>query len=384
MWSIQPVRTVSLTALRRLVIGAQKYVTRPRRGTAGSVEEMVRGLSCVQLDSISVVERSHRIALGTRVGSYPRDTVSRLLSRGRVFEYWAHEACLLPVEDWPLFRAPMEDGGRLWWGSVEQTHPHLREEILETIRERGPLGSRHFEGEQKKGMWERKPAKAMLDMLWNRGELVIAGRQSFQRLYDLTERVIPRAILDAAKPSADERLDALVRRAVGARGALTEAGIVEHWRLAGGVKGIRPAVERLVASGELERLAVEDNGAPVLVQAGEDLDRSAPSAAALLSPFDNLLWDRPFARRVIGFDHLIEVYKRPHERVYGYYVLPFLWRDRVVGRVDLKSDRAAGELLVRQLHVEPGVRRSAALDDALERALDRLRVLTGLERVRRD
>jgi uncharacterized protein len=129
MWSIQPVRTISLTALRRLVIDAQQYVTRPRRGTATSVEEMVRGLSCVQLDSISVVERSHRIALGTRVGTYPRDTVSRLLSQGRVFEYWAHEACLLPVEDWPLFQAPMEDGGRKWWGSVEQTHPHLREEI---------------------------------------------------------------------------------------------------------------------------------------------------------------------------------------------------------------------------------------------------------------
>jgi uncharacterized protein len=233
-------------------------------------------------------------------------------------------------------------------------------------------------------MWERKPAKAMLDMMWNRGQLVIAARQSFQRLYDLPERVIPRAVLDTPAPSQEERLRALTLRAVAARGALTEAGVVEHWRLKGGVKGIRPTVEALLSDGRLERLGVEDGGQPVLVLTGTELDRPAPTAAALLSPFDNLLWDRPFARRVLGFDHLIEVYKRPHERVYGYYVLPFLWRDRVAGRVDLKSDRAAGELLVRQLHVEPGVRHSAALDDAFERALDRLRVLVGLERVRHD
>ncbi len=116
---------------------------------------------------------------------------------------------------------------------------------------------------------------------------------------------------------------------------------------------------------------------------GTDLDPARPSTAALLSPFDNLLWDRPFARRVLGFDHLIEVYKRGHERQYGYYVLPFLWRDRIVGRADLKSERADGTLVVKALHLEPGVRRSAALDDAFDRALDRLRRTIGLERVRR-
>ncbi len=374
-------RTVRLDALRRFAIAAQGYAGRRRSGTPAAVEETIRELSCVQLDSISVVERSHRVALAGRVGTYPRDTVSRLLGAGKIFEYWAHEACLLPIETWPLFRAPMEDGGRLWWAGVEETHAHLREEILERVRAEGPLGSRHFDGELRKGMWERKPAKAMLDRLWNRGELVIAGRQSFQRLYDLTERVIPMAVLDAPAPAESERLVELARLAVAARGAITEAGIVEHWRLKGGVARIRPGVRELEQRGIVERVAVEDGGADVLVPAGAELDRSAGTAAVLLSPFDNLLWDRTFARRVIGFDHLIEIYKKPHERQFGYYVLPFLWRDRIVGRLDLKSERAEGALVVRALHLEHRVRRSAALDEALDRALDRLRTTAGLERV---
>jgi uncharacterized protein YcaQ len=376
-------RELSLTAVRRIAIHAQRYATRSRAGTAREVEATIRRLSCVQLDSISTVERSHRIALGSRVGAYPRETVSRLLAGGRIFEYWAHEASLLPVEDWPLFRPAMEDGGRTWWVEVERTHPHLREEVLAQIRERGPLGSRHFDGELKKGMWERKPAKAMLDRLWNHGELVIVGRPAFQRLYDLTERVIPRSVLQQPAPPEVERLGELALRAVRARGVLTEAGIVEHWRLRGGVARIRSVVDGLVADGRLERHAVADGGAPVLVAAGTELDPPSPAAAALLSPFDNLLWDRPFARRVFGFDHLIEVYKPAPERVYGYYVLPFLRGEQIVGRVDLKSDRADSALVVRAVHREAGVRPSTAFDAALDAALDRLRRLVGLETVLR-
>jgi hypothetical protein len=347
------------------------------------VESAVLSLSCVQLDSISVVERSHRVVLSSRAGDYARDTVSRLLRGGRVFEYWAHEACLLPAEDWPLFRSAMDGGGRPWWSHVERTHAHLREEILDRIRREGPLASRDFDGEQVQGMWRQKPAKSMLDRLWNHGELVIAGRERFQRLYDLPERVLPRAVLEAPAPTELERLRAFALKAVAARGALTEAGIVEHWRLRGGVARMHPAVESLVADGLLERVGVDDAGPPVLVPPGADLEPSASGGAVLLSPFDNLLWDRPFARRVLGFDHLIEVYKPPPQRRYGYYVLPLLWRDRIVARLDLKSDRAAGELLVKALHVEVGVRRTGALDDAVDRALERLRRVIGLERVRR-
>jgi uncharacterized protein YcaQ len=175
-------------------------MSRSRTGTTREVESAIRRLSCVQLDSISTVERSHRIALASRIGAYPATSVTRLLAQGRVFEYWAHESCLLPIEDWPLFGAVMQRGGRGWYGEVGETHPHLAEEILAEIRERGPLGSRHFEGTSDAGMWNWKPAKAMLDRLWNHGDLVIAGRQGFQRLYDLPERVIPKAVLDAPLP----------------------------------------------------------------------------------------------------------------------------------------------------------------------------------------
>jgi hypothetical protein len=378
------VRSISLTALGRVAVRAQGYASRSRAGTTREAEEAIRRLSCVQLDSISTVERSHRIVLGSRIGDFPRDAVSRLLRSGRIFEYWAHEACLLPIEDWPLHLPQMQKGGRRWYGEVEATHPHLREHVLAEIRARGPLGSRHFEGAARQGeMWGWKPAKRMLELLWNHGELVVADRQGFQRLYDVPERVLPPETLAAHAPPEPERLRRLALQAVRARGALTESGIVEHWRLKGGVARVRAAVDGLVADGLLERLAVDDGGAPVVVPAGTDLEPVAPTAAVLLSPFDNLLWDRPFARRVLGFDHVIEVYKPEPQRRYGYYVLPFLRGGRIVGRIDLKSERTRGELVVRAVHRETGVRASRALDDALDGALDRLRRVIGLEAVRR-
>ncbi len=376
-------REISLTALRRIAIDAQGYASRSRAGTRADVEDAIRRLSCVQLDSITAVERSHRITLGSRVGAYPRETISRLLGQGRIFEYWAHEACLIPVEEWPLFRSLMTHQ-HPWRGDVVAEHPELAEEVRAAIRERGPLTSRDFEGKGGGGMWNWKPAKLVLESLWNAGEIVIAGRVSgFQRLYDLAERVIPRDVLDAPVPDAATRDRELTVRAVRARGALTDAGVVEHWRLRGGAARIRPHADALVSDGRLERVRVEDGEGDVLVATGTDLDPPRPTASALLSPFDNLLWDRPFARRALGFDHLIEVYKPAAQRQFGYYVLPFLWRDRIVGRADLKSERGDGALVVKALHLEDGVRRSAALDEAFERALDRLRRTIGLERVRR-
>ena len=375
--------TVSSAAVRRLAVAAQGYGSRYRRARVSDVEAAIRRLSCVQLDSISTVERSDRIALSARTGDYPRDAVSQLLRGGRIFEYWAHEACLIPASDWPLFAPAMRSGGRRWYGQVERTHPHLAEEILAEIRERGPLPSRHFEGSSEGGMWNWKPAKAMLERLWNHGDLAVASRQGFQRLYDLTERVLPAEVLAAPAVEEPERLRQLALRAVRARGVLTAAGVVEHWRLRGGTRRIAPALASLVAEGELDELAVDDGGARVFLPAGTDLEPPAPTAAVLLSPFDNLLWDRPFARRILGFDHLIEVYKPAEQRQYGYYVLPFLRGERIVGRVDLKSERAEGRLVVKAFHREAGVRASGALDDALDRALDRLARSIGLEEVRR-
>jgi uncharacterized protein YcaQ len=374
--------SITLAALRRHVVAHQGFATRLRKSGADEVETAIRRLSGVQLDSISTVERSHRIVLTSRVGNYPRGTVSALLSQGRIFEYWAHEACLLPVEDFPLFRWRMR--GRGHWDSHDRAlreHPEVAEHVLAEIQARGPLGSRDFEGEGGGGMWNWKPAKRVLDSLWDRGDLSIAGRQGFQRLYDLTERVIPRPVLDAPVPSDGDALRGLVLRAVRGRGALTESGIAEHYRVPGRRAAIRPYVDALVAEGQLQRLAVDDGGPAVLVPAGMPLGERVAPGATLLSPFDNLLWDRPFAERVFGFKHVMEIYKPPSQRVYGYYVLPLLRRDGIVGRADLKSDRKRGELRLLAFHREPGVRDTKALGEALRGSLERLARAAGLERV---
>jgi uncharacterized protein YcaQ len=360
--------TLAVADVRRLAVAAQGYASRDRVAGSDRVAAEVRRLSAVQLDSISAVERAHRLTLLSRVGRYPRGSVSALLAAGRLFEYWAHEACLLPIEDWPLWRSRMlASPDHPWWGSVVADDPRLADRVMGEIRERGPLGSRHFEGTAAKGMWNQKPAKRMLEALWSSGRLVIAGRQGFQRLYDLPERVIPDAMLGASLPGEAEFLRTIVRRAVRARGALTVAGVVEHWRLRGGVAAITPTVESLVADGSLRLHAVEDGGAPVLVDAAAPVGAAAPAGAVLLSPFDNLLWDRPFAERIIGFRHLIEVYKPAAERRYGYYVLPLVAGDRIAGRADVRADRRSGVLRLLAWHPERGRRRPAALDRAFAR-----------------
>jgi uncharacterized protein YcaQ len=204
---------------------------------------------------------------------------------------------------------------------------------------------------------------------------VIAGRENFQRLYELPERIVPPDALAGPPPTRDEFVRWATLRAVEARGALTEKAVAEMWRLKGGVAAIRPHADAWIEQGKLRRLDVADGGAPVLVPAREPTGTLPP--AVLLSPFDNLLWDRDFLTRVFGFRHVIEVYKREHERVYGYYVLPLLRRDRLIGRADLKHDRAARTLQVKAFHPEPGVRGNVA--DCLDAALVRLRRVLGLE-----
>jgi uncharacterized protein len=377
------VETVSVSGLRRYVVAHQGYATRFRRARAAEVAASVRRLGCVQLDSISTVGRAHRLTLSARIGAYPERAVSRLLREGRIFEYWAHEACLVPIEDYPLFKRRMEHlREQHWWGRKHGHQQEEKEHLLGVLREHGPVPTRFFEGGGGGGMWNWKPEKRTLEDLFAAGEVVVSGRDGFQRLYDLPERVIPRAYLDAPMPSEEEFRRRYALRAVEGRGALTESGIAEHCRFKGGTRAMRPVVDALVGEGLVRRVAVDDGGPPVIVPAAADLDGS-PAGGVLLCPFDNLVWDRAFLRRVFGFDHVIEVYKPASQRIYGYYVLPFLYGDRLVGRADLKSDRGEGVLRVKAFHLEPKVRRSGALDTALDRALDRLARVLGLDAVAR-
>jgi uncharacterized protein YcaQ len=373
--------TVRLSAIRRLAVSTQAYAPRFRRATAGDVETAIRRLGAVQLDSISTVDRAHRLTLTSRIGAYDEKKLQELLGSGRVFEYWAHEASLLPVELWPHFRAAMEGDGH--WGLHDRAlrdHGELVEPILARIREEGPLPSRVFENGGRVvggGMWNLKPAKLVLEALWDRGRLVIAGRRSFQRVYDLPERVLPAHVLEAPTPTEGETLRTFALLAVRARGALTEAAIREHWRLKGGKARLHQHLLALVDDGLLREVPVNDGGAPFYVCADTELGGD-PAPPVLVSPFDNLVWDRPLLERVFGFRHVIEVYKREHERVYGYYVLPLLAGDRFLGRADLKADRAEGILRVRRFTPEPRVRGNVT--EKLERAAHRLARSIGLER----
>jgi len=373
--------TVSLAAIRRLVVGSQGYATRFRRAGNDDVEAAIRRLSAVQLDSISTVERAHHLTLTARIGAFPQDAVPELLRTGRIFEYWAHEASLLPIELWPHFRTVMH--GRGHWGTHEhalEVHADLVDAVLDRIRNEGPLASRDFEGAGLGGMWNWKPAKMVLEALWDKGVLAIAERRSFQRVYDLAERVIPKQWLEAPTPDEDETLRMFALLAVAARGALTEPAIREHWRLKGGKARLHHHLLALVAEGRLRELAVDDGGLPFYVMADAELD-GAPAPPVLVCPFDNLVWDRPLLERLFGFRHVIEVYKREHERSYGYYVLPLLAGDRFLGRADLKADRAEGVLRLRKFTPEPKTRGN--VDLKLDQAAARLARILGLERVER-
>ena len=231
-------------------------------------------------------------------------------------------------------------------------------------------------------MWNWKPAKIVLEALHSAGRVVIAGRDGFQRLYDLPERVLPASVNVNGTDPERRRVRALGDACAASRRA--ERSPSRRSPRCGGCPGgaarIRPHADALVAEGTLRRLAVDDGKAPVSCPPASSRAGRCPPPL-LLSPFDNLLWDRAFLKRTFGFEHVIEIYKREHERVYGYYVLPLLRRDRLVGRVDLKHERAEGVLRVKAFHPEPGVR--GDLDATLDLALIRLARVIGAPTVAR-
>jgi uncharacterized protein len=361
---------VALEAARRLVVARAGFRSRRRRATLAELEATIARLGCVQIDAISTVDRSQRLVLASRTGRVPEGAQDQLLRRGRVFEYWAHEASLIPVADWPYFVARMRDlRHHRWFGPVIEQNGAIVERILATAAEQGPVSSRSFGGAGT-GYWNWSEAKRALDALWTSGQLVVAGRRGVERLYDLPEKVLPSAVLEAPTPSPAERLRYLITRSVRARGLICEVRVRDYYRLKGGRARLAPTIDQLVADGALARVLVREAGAVALVEP-DDVDLlvagpPAPTGAFLVSPFDNMLWDREEAEVLFGFDHRLEIYKRPAERIYGYYVLPLIDGPAIVGRIDVKADRAAGILRALAVHWQ-GRPRPRALREALER-----------------
>jgi uncharacterized protein len=375
------IRTPRLTAAqaRRIAIAAQGFSEPPPGGkiTRAHLKRLISRIQVLQLDSVSVAVRAHYAPVFSRLGPYDRDVLDRAAwgprSSRLLAEYWAHEAALMAVDDWPLLRWRMRQYRHGRWGAhIVKANPRLAEEIVAAVAELGPSTAGQIEAHlaaeprRKKGTWwSRSDTKWVAEALFASGVLTTATRVGFARHYDLVERVLPPSVL-ARRVDDDEAVRELTLRAATALGIGTEADTRDYFRLS--AQQVKPAIVDLLATGEIERVSVDGWSAPAYLRAG----RTAPRrdrGTALLCPFDPLIFFRPRVERLFGFHYRIEIYTPAAKRQYGYYVWPLLMDGHLVARVDLKSDRATNSLRVVGAFGEPDVQRArvaAALAGELE------------------
>jgi len=384
----KPRETLSAAEARRVALAAQGFgAGRPAEGvpTRRDVLRTIRRLGLVQIDSVNVLVRSHYLPLFSRLGAYDRAWLDELAYGGRrrrLFEYWGHEASLLPVEAQPLLRWRMQraKNGDGLWGSVARFGQERRRfcsSVLAEIRERGPLGVSEIAvaGSRRGGWWGWSEGKLALEWLFWTGQVTThARRGSFERIYDLTERALPAAVLGAPTPTRSDAQRGLLTIALRALGVATERDLRDYFRLP--VADARDRLSELVEAGECLPVQVEGWRGPSYLASDARVPRRI-EACALLSPFDSLVWFRDRLQRLFTFHYRIEIYTPAHKRRHGYYVLPFLLGDRLVARVDLKSDRAAGVLRIVSTHYEPDVT-PTAVQHALRRELQTLAGWLGL------
>lgn len=387
--------TVSLSKdeARRLALAAQGLAGHAGPGESASrwpsVARVLDRLHLLQLDSVNVLCRSHYLPLFSRLGHYAREALDeRAFQAGRrraLFEYWAHEASLLPLDLHPLLRWRMAEaraGRGVYKDLVRFAREKRRfvEDVLREVNARGPLTARELAGPgQRTGpWWGWHDGKLALEYLFWTGEVTAAGRQgNFERIYDVPERAIPRRVLDLPTPSQAEAIRELVRLSAGALGIASEADLRDYFRLP--VAASRRAIEELAEAGDLLPASVEGWRMPAWLPAGAVPPRRA-TGSALLSPFDPVVWERGRAERLFGFRYRIEIYTPAPQRTFGYYVLPFLHRGRLVARVCLKADRGRATLRVNAAHAEAG-RAGTETAEALAGHLNRLAQWLGLEGV---
>jgi hypothetical protein len=371
---------VKLSEARRIVLeaqglGAQAGLPRRRGGALGVLER----LGYVQIDTISVVERAHHHVLWSRTPGYAPADLDALVAERSVFEYWSHAAAYLPMRDY-RFSLPRKEAfrsGRRHW---HRRSSRARGWVLDRIRAEGALRSADFEQAKKPGPWfEWKPAKVALEQLFLEGVLMVAGRRGFQKLYDLTERVLPPGV-DAREPDAREYAQHLVEAGLRAQGLASEAELCYQRR--GVRRAVRAVLRELEEAGKVRRVRVEGGDEDDFVLAGT-LEKPAartekrPAAVRILSPFDNLVIQRARLKRLFGFDYQIECYLPASKRRYGYFCLPVLWGDRFAGRLDAKADREARTLLVRGLHLELSAEDEKSFRPAFDEELGRFARFNG-------
>jgi uncharacterized protein YcaQ len=369
---------VSLTEAQRVAVAAQSLDRQPPvPPTKADVLALVRQLGCIQIDTIHVVARSPYFVLWSRLGAYDPAWLDQLLYPDRqVFEYWAHAASIVPIEHWPLFRSRMLEYARRergWWADWHAKNGEVAEHVLAEIRARGPLGAADFAAppdHRGGGWWEWKPAKRALDFLWTTGDLMIERRVNFHRRYELRERLLP-GWDDTQMPAEHESRRQLAEIALRAMGLATVRQLADYFRQK--QAGLSEIVESFVAEGLAERIQVADWPTPAYIHRSvwEQYSGGAPipEHTTLLSPFDNLIWDRERTRALWDFDYTIECYVPGPKRRYGYFSLPILQRGALIGRLDPKAERKAGIFRVKALYLEPQVTINEALVTDLARTL---------------
>ncbi|WP_047337468.1 winged helix-turn-helix domain-containing protein [Pseudomonas protegens] len=353
----------SLKQARRLALAAQGFGGRqpPASIKASRLNQQIERLGLLQIDSVNALVRAHYLPLFSRLGSYPQQLLDQAAwSQGRqrtLFEYWGHEASLLPMSMYPLMRWRMQRArqGRGIYSQLarfgQERQATLRR-VLAAVEQQGALGAGSLSTREERAgpWWDWSDEKHALEWLFAAGEVTVSGRRGFERLYDLPERVIPAAILQQMPLEEAQAQRRLLLQAAGALGVATEKDLRDYFRLDPGDS--RARLTELCESGELLSCEVQGWKQSAYCLPEARVPRKV-QASALLSPFDSLIWERSRTERLFDFRYRLEIYTPEHKRVYGYYVLPFLHNERIAARVDLRAERARGRLAVHAVHEEP-------------------------------
>jgi uncharacterized protein YcaQ len=352
---------LSAAEARRIALAAQGFADPAPAGAPSgwAVRRLFDRVGLVQIDSVNVLQRAHYLPLFSRVGPYDSTLLDRAAHYAprRLFEYWGHEASLLPVALQPQLRWRMARAADDAWGGmrrIQRERPELVAEVLDEVRAHGPVAASEVLAHERPARsgpwWGWSDVKRAFEWLFWSGQLTSARRRGFERLYDLPERVLPAAVVRTPTPAVEDAQRELVRVAARALGVAAERDLRDYFRL--DLADARARVAELVEAGELRPVEVEGWRGPAYLDPAARLPR-AVAARALIGPFDSLIWERARTERLFGFRYRIEIYVPKPERVHGYYVLPFLLGDRLVARVDLKADRQARVLRVQAAHAEP-------------------------------
>jgi uncharacterized protein len=360
--------TMTAAQARRVAVAAQGFAEPKPSGaiTRAHLKRLISRIQVLQLDSVSVAVRAHYAPVFSRLGPYNRDVLDSAAwgaPRTRLFaEYWAHEAALMAIDDWPLLRWRMREYRHGRWGKhIVQANPQLADDIIAAVTELGPSTAGQIEAHleaapraAKGAWWNRSDTKWVAEALFAAGVLTTAKRVGFARHYGLAERVLPPEVV-ARRVDDDDAIRELTLRAATALGVGTEADIRDYFRLS--ARQVKPAIADLAAAGEVELVTVDGWTAPAYLRAGRTVPRR-DRGTALLCPFDPLIFFRPRVERIFNFRYRIEIYTPAAQRQFGYYVWPLLLDGELVARVDLKADRAADTLQVVGAFAEPAVPRT--------------------------